>query len=122
VYAIALMSEYLADSLLYFTAAPPEGAGVWEAMVWMGGALVSNVASGQLWEAVKMLIRLFDGLVVMMTPAFGRFDVAPLVADGRVVAYGLVWEAAWRIGLVWMGVCGLIGWLAFRRRELATAG
>ncbi len=50
---------------------------------------------------------------------FGEYSPAEFVVDGQYISWQATLACIGWIGFVWTGVCGLIGWLVFRCRELA---
>ena len=56
---------------------------------------------------------------MLLVPAFGQYDPAPLASAGRLVSGRMLGGAALWVGLVWTGVVGAIGYALFHRRELA---
>ena len=51
---------------------------------------------------------------------FGEASPNVLVVEGRLVPWRGVMRNFLQIGIFWSGCALLIGWWAFRRRELAT--
>jgi len=96
VYAAASMSPYLTESLRSFGNNPADTLGMIE-------AAMKYIASG----------------VTALVSKYADYQATTKVVDGRLFS----WEAAggcllW-IGVVWTGLVGTLGWLIFRRRELA---
>ena len=119
VYVAAGMSGYLAESLSSYSAFPQSGLSVWEKIVWVPTTIASRLAGGEIWEAVKIIIRLVGDGFMLLVPSLSDYNPIPLVSDGRWVPPQMLGGAVIWVGAVWTGVVGLIAWLIFRRRELA---
>ncbi len=50
---------------------------------------------------------------------YGRYEPATALVEGRYIAWRTLGDCALWIGAVWTGVTVMVGWLIFRRRELA---
>lgn len=118
VFCTAAGSEFLAESLRYYAGYTTEG-GLWEQMTGIFAMMWQYVREGNVYELFKLVIRLVGESFVAITPAFGRYDTAVSLADGRMIPWQLTFDALWRIGVLGTGLCGLIGWAIFQRRELA---
>lgn len=94
VFAIGTMSPFIAESLEYF-----------EIEHWyrLDQVFIMGIAGGSEW-----LMR-----------SFGDLQPAQRLVEGRLVSTWDVLAAAVNIGLIWCGMVLVIGWLAFRGKELA---
>ena len=120
IYFTALSSGFLSESLGYFAVNLGEDATAWQTIVAMPGTFIGALSQGDVWGAVKVPIRIFGEIMVFLVPSFSRYDPAKLIADGQWVSPRLLGEVVLMVGLLWTGLTGVIGYLIFRRRELAT--
>lgn len=118
VYCTAGGSEFLAESLRFY-AGYTDAKGFWDQMVLIFQAFGENIRQGNIYDVIKLIIRLVGEAFVAITPAFGRYETVALMADGQLITWSKTIESLWRIGLLGTGLCGVIGWTIFRRRELA---
>ncbi len=81
--------------------------------------LMSKLAAGEIGQVFKFVLKGIGSVFMLMIPSFGDLDPVPMVSDGRVVPGEMLWDAVWKVGLLWTGLAGVIGWQIFRRRELA---
>lgn len=121
IYFIGAGSWFITESLEFFTLGTPKELDGWNRIVWFVTTSLSKIAQGDLWEALKMLVRLFCGMVLQVMPTLSDFDPGRLLADGRQIPANMLTDAIWKMGLLWSGLCGLIGYAIFRKRELADA-
>ncbi len=119
VYFIAGMSGFLDDSLVDFAAFPREALPLREQASVMWAKFSTRVGEGEYWKAAKIVIGLLGAGFSALVPAFDRFNPQPLIADGLLVPWRMVREAAVWLILVWSGTVGLIGYALLRRREIA---
>ncbi len=82
------------------------------------GELISQLASGDIGQVFKFVLKGIGTTFMALVPSFGELDPVPMVSDGRVVPDAMMWKAL-QVGVFWTGLAGVIGWLIFRRRELA---
>jgi len=118
-YFVAIASGFISESLEFFAGLAPEDLGAFETLLWYPQTFVSRIASGEIWDAMRLLIRIVGQGFTLLVPDFSRFAVNKLVADGRVVEWRMLTAALIWIGLIWSGVAALIGAMIFRKRELA---
>lgn len=119
VYVVATASGFLAEAVRYYGVTAPQAMSSWEAWLWIVGQWGRRLSEGQVWETVKITVKLVGQAVMLLVPSLGEYSPISLIADGRVVGQDVVVSAAGRIGVVWSGLCGAVGWVALRRRELA---
>ncbi len=119
VYFSAIASGYLAESLRNYAGYSDQGFNAWQKLTTVGGGIFSNLGEGEYWKAMKIVIRLVGEFFLLFVPDFSAYNPTPLLSDGRLVSWQMLGGAALWVGLVSGGACLFIGWLIFRRRELA---
>ncbi|MCC6579884.1 MAG: ABC transporter permease [Phycisphaeraceae bacterium] len=120
VFFAASSSEFLLDSFNYYASVSNlNKLPLRDAIVAAWGDLMKNIGEGNVWNVLKTLLRLIGETFVRACPSFSRFNPTPLLADGRVVTLELLGQAALSIIGVSTALLWFIGWLIFRRRELA---
>ncbi|MCE9591783.1 MAG: hypothetical protein K8S99_14810 [Planctomycetes bacterium] len=119
IYVTAISAGFLAESLESFASSAPSSLTIWQQIVWTITVFFSHLSAGEIWEAVKMPIALLGDAVVLLIPSFSKFNPVPLMADGMLVSWELLRDAALWLGLVSTGVCAVTGLVIFRCRELA---
>lgn len=119
VYVTAALSGYLTESLTYYSAFPQDQMPLWDKIVWVPTNLVAKLGAGEIWEAIKIIIRLIGSGFMLLVPSLGDYNAIPLISDGRWVPPRMLGGALLWVGVVWTGVTALIAWLIYRRRELA---
>lgn len=118
VFCTAAGSEFLAESLRFY-AGYTSTSSTWDQMTGIFSLMWTHLTTGEFYNLFKLMIRLVGESFVAITPAFGRYDTTVSLADGRMIPWRLTFDAMWRIGLLGTGLCGLIGWAIFQKRELA---
>jgi hypothetical protein len=119
IYFTAGASEFLIESLRFYAGASDRNMATWDKLVMFMSGIWSNLVSFKIWSMLKMVIRMFGEMFVAIVPAFSRFNPVPDLSDGRLVSYREVASAVVWVGVVYSGICGLVAWAIFRRRELA---
>lgn len=119
VYAAAAGSAYLTESFTYYSVFPQADQGVVRQVLAIPGVFIGQIAQGDFYEAFKVVIQSVGRSFMLLIPAFGDYNPTPLLADGRLVSWRVVGEGFWRVGLVWSGLIGLLGWAIFHRKEIA---
>jgi len=119
VYATAAAKGFLLESMQYYVSFPGSDQLWWDRLIWVPQTIISRLASGEVWGAFKILVRLLGTSFASMIPSFSNEDAVSLVADGRYVPYDMVVWSVIRVGVIWTGCCALMAWSIFRRRELA---
>ena len=94
VFIIGSMAPFLAESLEYFTI---------DSYYRIDQAFIMGIAGGAEW-----LMR-----------SFGSLQPTERLVEGRLISSWDVMMTALNIGLIWCGVVLVVGWLAFRNKELA---
>lgn len=98
--------------------------------VFMAGALSPflGMALGNYYihEESDLATKLFQ-YAVRGVASFVQIALAPFaqsgatadLVDGQVITWWDVWKTFWRVGLAWSGASFILGYLAFRRKEIA---
>lgn len=119
VYVAAAGSGYLHESMEYYAAFPRDTLTLWEKIVWIPQQFVSLMGEGKVYDAVKILVRLLGTAFLKLVPSFSDYNPTPLLAEGLLVPWRQLGRAVLEVGVLWTGTAAVIGWLIFRRRELA---
>jgi hypothetical protein len=80
---------------------------------------VDRINKEMYFSCFRILVRIVGHIFVFFVPSFGEYQPVLLFANGRIVPAEMVRGALLQIGVLWTGLCGLIAWLVFRRKELA---
>ncbi len=70
------------------------------------------------YEAFRMLFGFVNDFVLWMIPAFSDYDAVSNLATGLVIPTSSVLSCLLKIGIIYPLALGLLGWLAFDRRDL----
>ena len=119
VFVAATANTYLLEAMEHYVRFPTHDMSWWDRLIWVPREFFNLLVSGDVWGAIKIIVRLMGNTFVMLIPSFSDYNPVPRLADGRVISYGLVWNAVLRVGLIWTGFCAFVGWMVFRSRELA---
>jgi ABC-type transport system involved in multi-copper enzyme maturation permease subunit len=120
VYLTALFSSYMTESLHYYAQLDTKDKSAWGTMKEITTALKEQLSEGNFEEVLKLCAKMLGEFALNIIPSFsGAYDPIPMVSEGQFVPNAMVTAAALKVGLIWTGVCLLIGWLIYRRRELA---
>lgn len=68
---------------------------------------------------VTIALRWIGYVFARILSKYGEFDTTGLLVNGKYISWGMTLSCVWWVGCVWIGVCGVAGWLIFRNRELA---
>ena len=119
VYITASANAFLAESMQYYVTIPRTEMSLVDMVLWWPQIFIERLLQGEVWGAIKVVIRLIGNTFVVLVPSFSKYNPVPLIADGRHVAFGVLGDAVVWVGLIWTGSCAAIGWLLLRVRELA---
>lgn len=119
VYGVAVFSSFAAESLDYYAPFSVKDKSTWEVLLAVLQGMWNGVTSGDFGVVLKLFVKLVGDVTLAVVPSFAYYNSTPLIADGRMVSYQLVGETFLYVGLIWTGICLLIGWLVFRNKELA---
>ncbi|MEM9294286.1 MAG: hypothetical protein AAGA57_00650 [Planctomycetota bacterium] len=110
----------LADAAEYSRVSLDEGSfGAVMSEAWL--RVQVSWSQGEYGDVAKVGVAMVAGAAAQVVPALDRFSPAGLVADGILVPWSDVWEALWRLFLLWTLALGAGGWWLFRKREIAMA-
>jgi hypothetical protein len=118
VYLAAAASGVINESLDSY-AGFARSENTWEVITGTFGAFFSQLGSGDVYGAFKLLLRLIGEAFMLLIPSFGEFNTHQPLSDGHVISNRTVGTAALKIGLLWTGIAALIGLLMFNRKEIA---
>jgi len=118
VYFVGTLSGYLQESLEYYASSPIDELTTWQTLLWLPREIGVQLGDGNVWEAVKLVIKYIGEGVMLLLPSMSQYDPTPMLSEGLVVdsatiGWGLFFMAVWTLAVA------LIGWLIFRSRELA---
>ena len=119
VYLTASGGQFLTDSLDQYATSPRGELSAWELIRWYPQTFIASLAEGETGKALKLVISMVGQGFAALVPSFAEYSGGDLVANGRLVSFGRIGEAVLKVGLLWGGVAGLIGYALFRRKELA---
>jgi hypothetical protein len=115
----AVANAFLLESIEYYVSFPTEDLFWWDKMIWVVRQIFALLSDGEVWGAIKILIRLVGNTFVLLVPSFSDYNPVPLIADGRIVDATMLGRGVIRVGVIWTGLCALLGWAIFRGRELS---
>lgn len=118
VYAVAAFSGYLAEAVSDY-ASVGGASTTWGIITASFSRFFAALGEGQIFDALKLLIRLVAQTAMLIIPSFGEFNPGPNLSEGKAVPSGMLYGALLRVGLLWTGVVAVIGLILFHRRELA---
>ena len=116
---ISCFSDYINESLRFFASLGPRDATFGERASATVTALGEKFGGGEIIEGFKIILRLLGEAVMLFVPSFGRYPSVQSMVDGRLIPLSTVGSATLWIGVVWTGLCLLVAWLIWRKRELA---
>ncbi|MCC7407866.1 MAG: ABC transporter permease [Phycisphaeraceae bacterium] len=119
VYVGASASGFFEQSLADFGVRARLDVSGWRQFLAVLTAFVKGMQEGDVWESLKIPIRMIGQTFMAMVPSLGRYAVAAPVSDGQAVGWSVLGSAALWVGGLWTIGCGLVGWVLFRTRELA---
>lgn len=119
VYSVAVFNSFAAESLANYTSLDLKGKSKWDVFMAVLQGIWDSIASGDFVALLKLVAKLIGDITLLIVPSFGYYNSTPLIADGRMVPVELVTESIFFVGFIASGFCLLVGWLIFRRKELA---
>jgi len=118
VFVAAALGGYINESLdSYISVARSEN--VWQIITGTIAKFFGHLFSGEIYDAIKLIIRMIGESFMALMPSFGQFGTAEPLSNGQVIGTDLVFRAVWKIGLLWTGVVAVIGGYLFSRKEIA---
>lgn len=118
VYVIGATTGYIQSSLDSY-AHMQEDLGALEKALALPMGVVEHLLGGEIGDALRMFVRMIGEAAMALVPSLSWFDPTTRIADGRIISVLVVGEGVLWMGVIWGGTAALIGWLIFRRRELA---
>lgn len=112
-------SGYLNESISSYAGSAQKDAGFFQSIAWPFIEIGKALGEGKWWTAIKIVIKLVGSGFMAIVPALGDYTPVHNLTDGRVIPWQWLGRAALWIGLVWTAAVGVVGYLIFRRRELA---
>lgn len=91
----------------------------WQVITGTFAGFFDKLASGDIYSAFKLLLRLIGEGFMLLIPSFGDFNTYRPLSEGHVISNSMVGNAALKIGVIWTGLAGLIGLFLFNRKEIA---
>ena len=119
VFIAAVGSGFIAESFEFYAGNPPRDATMWQTMMWYPTTVYEKWSAGEVWEGIKIIIRLIGRGFMLMVPDFAIYNPVPMINDGLLVSWRLVGEAALYVGVIATGIVGIIGYVIFRGKEMA---
>lgn len=118
VFAAATFSGIIQESLDSF-ASIDQSRGTWGAITSTFSQFFYKIGNGEIYDALRVIIRLIGESFMLVVPSFGDFPVADPLSNGRAIENKQVLNAIFKIGLLWTGIIGLLGLYFFSRKEIA---
>lgn len=119
VLVIAVCAGFLSESLESYAAVPIADLSLWQRGVIVVKGIFDKIISGEFWDATKLLIRLFGQGALIINPNLAAHSPIDQITDGKLISNSQVWSCLFRVGVCSTFVTGLIGWLIWRKREIA---
>lgn len=119
VYFTSAGSAYLSESLSSYGGSVGQDATLVQTLAWPFKETVRHLGEGKVWDATKVWIKLVGSGFLALVPSLGDYNPIENLTDGRVIPWPWIRRAAGNVGLLWTLAVGVVGWLIFRRRELA---
>jgi hypothetical protein len=119
IFFCAFASEFLVESLQNYAGYTSDGKLFWDTAGWAWGMVKIDFEHSRYWQIVKLCVRLIGEAFMLFIPSFAEYNPVGRISTGRHIGYQEVGQATLWIGVIWTGACGVVGWLIFRRRELA---
>ncbi len=120
VYAIAVFSSFASESVDAYASFSVKDLSKWDVFMNILKGIWNGIITGEFWSIGKLAITLIGNIVLLIVPSFGYYNSTPLLSDGRMVSMELIFETLLHVGVIGTGVCLFIGWMLFRKKELAT--
>lgn len=118
VYVAAAASGVINESLDSY-AGFARSDNTWQVITGTFSAFFSKLGSGDVYSALKLLLRLIGESFMLLIPSFGEFNTHRPLSEGHIIDNTMVANAALKIGIIWTGVTALIGLFLFNRKEIA---
>lgn len=118
VYVAAAASGVINESLDSY-AGFARSDNTWQVITGTVSAFFSQLGNGDIYSALKLLLRLIGEAFMLLIPSFGEFNTHRPLSAGHVIDNRMVANAALKIGIIWTGVVAIIGLILFNRKEIA---
>ncbi|MEO0600036.1 MAG: ABC transporter permease [Myxococcota bacterium] len=115
----SLTSVFVLDSIDEYAALPSEDLGAWDYVMEIPQRFIDKLGSGDGDDAVRILISLVGMGFMAAIPPLGQYDPHPVIIEGRLVSWWWLGNSALWVGVAWTGALLALGYLMFRRKELA---
>jgi hypothetical protein len=119
VYFTSAGSAYLTESLESYGGSVQQGATILDMIAWPFTETFKHLGEGKIWDAIKVWIKLVGTGFMALVPSLGEYNPVESLTDGRVITWRWLGRAAGNVGLLWTAAIGVVGYLIFRKRELA---
>lgn len=119
IYAVAVFNAFASESLANYTSLNLKDKSKWEVFIAVLQGIWDSIINGDFVALLKLIAKLIGDVTLVVVPSFGYYNSTPLIADGRMVSVDLVTQTLFFVGCVATGFCLFIGWMIFRRKELA---
>jgi|GEM_PF-1054521 len=119
VFFAAVGTSYLTESIQGYSAINVTYDSMGERVGHAIGSTAGKVSEGDFYETFKIMISAIGQIWLFIVPDLSQAAGTTMIRDGVVIPNRLVLGALARIALVSTSVACLIGWLVFRRREVA---
>jgi ABC-type transport system involved in multi-copper enzyme maturation permease subunit len=119
IYLVAEGAAFINESLDLYQELNIIGEPFFDKIVISWQTFVDRINKEMYFSCFRILVRIVGHIFVFFVPSFGEYQPVLLFANGRIVPAEMVRGALLQIGVLWTGLCGLIAWLVFRRKELA---
>lgn len=128
VFAAGLLSSYVTEALRFYGNLPSDDLPAWDWILSLLGYFWNETGSRILNdnyegfkpdEVLQTIVALFAKITVSLLPQLSVYDPTDKIANGRVITWSRTFDAGLWMMVIWNGAACLVGWLAFRKRELA---
>lgn len=119
VYGICALSGFAQESLHYYVSIPTDSESTWDIISNIFRGMGTSISEGEFGQLFKLFMKLLGESVLAVVPSFTYYNPTHLLADGRMVPWRLVGETLLVVG-GWTVADGVIAWLIYRKRELAS--
>lgn len=118
VYVAAAASGVISESLHSY-AGFTNADSTWQVITGTFFSVFESVGSGDIYDAFKLLLRLIGEAFMLLIPSFGDFNTHQPLSEGHVITNATLFNAIWKIGLLWTGIVAAIGLFLFNQKEIA---
>ena len=119
VFFAAIGSGYLTESLNNYSAINTDYESLEERFSHALKSTTTKVSEGELYETVKIGVSAIAQIWLFVVPDLSSANGTNMIRDGLLITWSSVGNAFFRVVVVSSTICCILGWLIFRRRELA---